>query len=192
MRCEWCLNDELYIKYHDYEWGKPNYDDKVLYEFLVLESMQAGLSWLTILKKREAFRKAFADFDYYQVAKFHEKRIEELLMDSNIIRNRRKIEAAINNAQRFIEVQKEFGSFAQYLWGFVNNRPIINHYNNIYEIPTKTVLSDKIALDFKKRGFKFLGTTIIYSYLQAIGIINDHIDKCSFKYQNQGDLGGEC
>lgn len=181
MRCDWCLGNELYIKYHDEEWGKPVYDDRVLFEFLVLESMQAGLSWLTILRKRENFRQAFDNFDVEKVSQYDEDKVLELLNNSGIIRNRQKIEAAINNAKCFIEIQKEFGSFSNYQWGFVNHKPIINHYDSIKEIPAKSELSDLIAKDLKKRGFKFLGSTIIYAHLQAVGVIDDHIDSCMFK-----------
>ncbi len=181
MRCDWCLGDDLYIKYHDEEWGKPVYDDTILFEFLVLESMQAGLSWITVLKKREAFRKAFDNFDVRKVSLYDEKKITELLANPGIIKNRKKIEAAINNANRFMEIQQLFNSFSAYLWGFVDNKQIINHYDNIYEIPATSRLSDVISKDLKKRGFKFLGSTIIYSYLQAVGVINDHIDRCIMK-----------
>jgi len=181
MRCDWCLGDELYIKYHDEEWGKAVYDDKTLFEFLVLESMQAGLSWLTILRKRENFRKAFDNFDVKKVCNYDEEKVLELLNNPGIIRNRRKIEAAINNARCFIKIQQEFGSFSNYQWRFVNFKQIINHYDDISEVPSRTELSDLIAKNLKKRGFKFLGPTIIYSYLQAVGVIDDHIDSCDLK-----------
>ncbi|QVK17485.1 DNA-3-methyladenine glycosylase I [Mycoplasmatota bacterium] len=181
MRCDWCLGDELYIKYHDEEWGRPVYDDQTLFEFLVLESMQAGLSWITILRKRENFRKAFDYFNVLKVSQYDEAKILELLNNPGIIRYRRKIEAAINNAKMFIEIQKEFGSFSTYLWRFVNHKQIINHYQQIDDIPTTSKLSDLIASDLKKRGFKFLGSTIIYSYLEAVGVIDDHIETCIMK-----------
>ncbi len=185
-RCDWCLGDELYMKYHDEEWGIPTYDDQTLFEFLVLESMQAGLSWITILRKRENFRIAFDDFDVKKVSQYNEEKILELLNNPGIIRYRRKIEAAINNARKFIEVQEEFGSFSHYLWRFVDGKPIMNHYEKIDEIPITSKLSDDITLNLKKRGFKFLGSTIIYSYLEAVGIINNHIESCMMKYK--GDL----
>lgn len=177
-RCDWCLGDELYIKYHDEEWGVPVHDDRTHFEFLVLESMQSGLSWLTILRKRENFRRAFAGFDPAKVAEYDEAKIAELLQNPGIIRNRRKIEAAINNAQRFLEIQREFGSFDKYIWGFTNGEIITNHYESISEIPATSPLSDEISKDLKKRGFKFLGSVTIYAHLQATGIINDHINKC--------------
>lgn len=177
-RCDWCLGDELYIKYHDEEWGVPVHDDRTHFEFLVLESMQSGLSWLTILRKRENFRRAFAGFDPAKVAEYDEAKIAELLQNPGIIRNRRKIEAAINNAQRFLEIQREFGSFDKYIWGFTNGEIITNHYKSISEIPATSPLSDEISKDLKKRGFKFLGSVTIYAHLQATGIINDHINKC--------------
>lgn len=177
-RCDWCKSDDLYIKYHDEEWGVPVHDDRVHFEFLVLESAQSGLSWLTILRKRENYRKAYDNFDPVKVAQFGEEKIGELLSNPGIIRNRSKIEASINNAKRFLEIQKEFGSFDNYIWSFVDNKPVVNSYENISEIPATSELSDKIGRDFKKRGFKFLGTITIYSHLQAVGIINDHIDTC--------------
>ncbi len=181
-RCEWVTEDPLYIDYHDHEWGIPVHDDKIHFEFLVLESAQAGLSWITVLKKRENYRQAYDHFDYEKVALYDERKTNELLENSGIIRNRRKIESSINNAQRFLEIQKQFGSFDNYIWGFVDHRPIVNHWKAISEVPTSTDLSDKISKDLKKRGFKFIGTTIIYSYLQAVGIVNDHTINC-FKYQ---------
>ncbi|MBS4536402.1 DNA-3-methyladenine glycosylase I [Clostridium sp. D2Q-14] len=177
-RCDWCKGNELYIKYHDEEWGVPVHDDRVHFEFLVLESMQAGLSWITILKKRENFREAFDNFDYEKIATYDEDKIEELLNNKGIIRNRRKIKAAINNANEFIKIIEEFGSFDKYIWKFTNNNRIINYYKEISEVPAKSDLSDTISKDLKKRGFKFLGSIIIYSYLQAIGIIDDHKDSC--------------
>lgn len=177
-RCPWCGEDELYIKYHDEEWGVPNHDDRKHFEFLVLESAQAGLSWITILKKRENYRKAYCGFDPEKVALFDDAKIEELMNNPGIVRNRRKIEASINNARRFLEVTNEFGSFDQYIWSFVNNKPIKNHWKDISEVPANTKLSDEISKDLKKRGFRFLGSTIIYSYMQAVGLVNDHLTDC--------------
>ncbi|GKU26231.1 DNA-3-methyladenine glycosylase I [Clostridium folliculivorans] len=177
-RCSWCGNDELYTKYHDEEWGVPVHDDKKHFEFLVLESAQAGLSWITILRKRENYREAYDDFDAIKVSQYDEKKIEELLSNAGIIRNRRKIEASISNAKEFLKIQNEFDSFDNYIWSFVSNKQIINHWDNLSQLPSNTDLSDRISKDLKKRGFKFLGTTIVYSYLQAVGIIDDHIDTC--------------
>lgn len=177
-RCSWCGNDELYIKYHDEEWGVPVHDDKKHFEFLLLESAQAGLSWITILRKRENYREAYDAFDVIKVSQYDEKKVAELLSNAGIIRNRRKIEASISNAKEFLNIQMEFGSFDNYIWSFVGNKQIINHWNDLSQLPANTDLSDKISKDLKKRGFKFLGTTIVYSYLQAIGIIDDHIDTC--------------
>jgi len=177
-RCTWGTKDELYINYHDKEWGVPVHDDQKQFEFLVLESAQAGLSWYTILKKRENYRKAYDGFDPEKVAKYDEAKVEELLQNAGIVRNRRKIEASINNAQRFLEIQKEFGSFCNYIWKFVDNKPIINEWKDMSEMPAKTELSDLVSKDIKKRGFKFLGSTIVYSHLQATGLINDHLTNC--------------
>jgi len=177
-RCNWVTNDELYIKYHDEEWGKPVYDDNVLFEFLVLESFQAGLSWITILRKRENFRKAFDQFNYKEIAAYKDDKIEELIQNAGIVRNRLKILATVNNAQRFMEVQKEFGSFSKYIWSFVNHKPINNKFKNIQEVPATTEISDALAKDLKKRGFKFLGSTVMYAHMQATGMVNDHIQGC--------------
>jgi DNA-3-methyladenine glycosylase I len=178
-RCLWAGADELYIKYHDEEWGKEVHDDKILFEFLILESAQAGLSWITILRRREGYRKAFADFDVYKVAAFTDEDVERLMQDTGIIRNRLKILAAITNAKLFIGVQKEFGSFDKYLYSFMpDGKPIINHTNTI---PASTPISDAISKDMKKRGFKFFGTTICYAHMQATGMVNDHLPDCSFK-----------
>ena len=178
-RCIWPGTDELYLKYHDEEWGKEVHDDKKLFEFLILESAQAGLSWITILRRREGYRKAFADFDVKKVAAFTEEDVERLMQDTGIIRNRLKILASINNAQKFIEVQKEFGSFDKYLYSFMpDGKPIVNHTNII---PASTPISDAISKDMKKRGFKFFGTTICYAHMQATGMVNDHLSDCSFK-----------
>ncbi len=177
-RCNWTGNDELMIKYHDEEWGKPIHDDRTLFEFIVLESAQAGLSWRTILHRREGYRKAFANFDYEKVAKFTQKDVERLMNDAGIIRNRLKILATINNAQRFIEVRKEFGTFDKYIWSFVKNKPIVNKFKELKELPAKTELSDRISADLKKRGFKFMGSTIVYAHMQATGMVNDHLTTC--------------
>ena len=184
VRCGWCLGDPIYVTYHDEEWGQPVFDDKVLFEFLVLESFQAGLSWLTILKKRENFHKAFAGFDVKKVAKYDEQKYEDLMQDAGIIRNQLKIRAAINNAQRFQEIQKEFGSFSNYVWSFADKTkdgkpmPIHNRRKSLREVPPKTAISDAMSKDMGKRGFKFRGSTICYAFMQAGGIVNDHIDGC--------------
>jgi DNA-3-methyladenine glycosylase I len=179
IRCKWCGTDPLYTKYHDEEWGKEVHDDKTLFEFLILESAQAGLSWITILRRRENYRKAFADFDVQKVAAFEPEDAERLMQDVGIIRNRLKIQAAITNAQLFIAVQQEFGSFDKYLYGFMpNGKAIINQPT---AIAASTPISDAISKDMKKRGFKFFGTTICYAHMQATGMVNDHIPGCSFK-----------
>lgn len=181
-RCAWCANSfEDYVRYHDEEWGVPVHDDQKHFEFLVLESAQAGLSWATILKKREGYRRAFADFDVLTVATYGPGMVEELLQDSSIIRNRMKIEATINNAARFIEVQKEFGTFDEYIWRFVDGSPIINSWENMNEVPVTTKESDALSKDLKKRGFKFVGSTTMYAHMQAIGLVNDHTIDC-FRY----------
>jgi DNA-3-methyladenine glycosylase I len=180
-RCAWGSNNPLMIEYHDTEWGVPLHDDQRLFEFLVLEGMQAGLSWSTILNKRENFRRAFAEFDVAQVARFGKRDINRLLKDAGIIRNRLKIEAAINNAQRFSEVQNEFGSFDAYIWGFVDGQPIKNGFTSLQDIPARTPLSDAISKDLKQRGFKFVGSTIVYAHMQATGMVNDHTVDC-FRY----------
>jgi DNA-3-methyladenine glycosylase I len=182
-RCPWCGTDPLYVKYHDEEWGVPVHDERQHFEFLVLETMQAGLSWFTILRKRENFRKAFSNFDPALVALYDDAKIEELLADPGIIRNRLKVKAAITNAKRFLEVQKEFGSFDSYIWSFVDQQPIINHWENLSEIPARTPLSDMISKDLVKRGFKFTGSTIIYAHMQAIGMVDDHLVSC-FRREN--------
>jgi len=181
-RCEWCESSELYSTYHDTEWGVPGFDDRKHFEFLVLESAQAGLSWITILKKRENYRRAYDGFDPVKVARYREKKKAALLADPGIVRNRLKIEASINNAVRFLEVQKEFGSFSDYIWAFTRGKPIIGKWKTLAEIPARTDLSDLIAADMKKRGFKFLGSIIIYSHMQATGIVNDHLTGC-FRYK---------
>lgn len=182
VRCDWCGTDELYQSYHDKEWGKPVTDDKVLFEFLILESAQAGLSWITILRKREGYKKAFSNFDYKKIAKYTEKDVERLLQDRGIIRNRLKINSTINNANAFMEIQKEFGSFYKYLYNFLpENKPIINQLEDLKNAPAKTELSDLIAKDLKKRGIKFFGSTTCYAYMQAVGMVNDHLITCSFR-----------
>lgn len=181
-RCSWCLGFPEYIAYHDEEWGKPVWDDQIHFEFLILESAQAGLSWATILKKRNGYRDAFANFDYKQVAEFPEGYVQELLQNPGIIRNELKIRAAINNAKRFMEVQKEFGSFSDYIWGFVGGKPIQNKLKKGNPAPATTPESDLLAKDMKKRGFKFLGSTTIYAHMQATGLVNDHLVDC-FRYQ---------
>lgn len=181
-RCPWCESSEIYIKYHDEEWGVPVFDDKKQFEFLVLESAQAGLSWLTVLKKRENYRAAYDNFDPGKVAKYDERKFDELLKNKGIIRNRLKIQASINNAKLFLDIQKEFGSFCKYIWGFVDNKPVVNSWNFLSEVPATTELSENISKDLKKRGFKFLGPTIIYAHLQATGIVNDHLVDC-FRYK---------
>ncbi len=177
-RCGWCEKDDLYRKYHDEEWGTPLYNDRTLFEFLILESFQAGLSWYTILSKRDNFRKAFDHFDYKKIAVYDSQKIEELMNDAGIIRNRLKILSAITNAQKFMEVQKEFGSFSEYIWGFVNGKPLDQKPKTLSDIPATTDLSDFIAKDLKKRGFKFMGSTVVYAHMQATGMINDHIESC--------------
>jgi DNA-3-methyladenine glycosylase I len=177
-RCQWCGSDPLYIKYHDEEWGKPTFDDRILFEFLILEGAQAGLSWITILRRREGYRNAFANFDVKKVAAFTVEDAESLMLDAGIIRNRLKIHSAIKNAQLFIEIQKEFGSFADFIWGFIPDRkPIVNDFKN-GGIPVRTEISDAIAKNMKKRGFKFFGTTICYAFMQATGMVNDHVIAC--------------
>lgn len=183
IRCAWCGTDELYQKYHDEEWGKPVYDDETIFEFLILESFQAGLSWYTILAKRENFRAAFDQFDYQKIAQYSEDKVEKLIQNAGIIRNRLKILATINNAQKFMEVQKEFGSFSKYIWGFVNHEPIVNRPKTLKEVPATTEISDALAKDLKKRGFKFMGSTVVYAHMQATGMVNDHVEDCWIKTQ---------
>ncbi|MCG7501961.1 MULTISPECIES: DNA-3-methyladenine glycosylase I [Tenacibaculum] len=180
-RCFWVSNDPLYIEYHDNEWGVPVYDDDKLFEFLILETFQAGLSWITVLKKRENFRKAFDNFDYKKIAKYSEDKYEELLQDAGIIRNKLKIKATITNAQAFMKVQEEFGTFSKYIWAFTNGQPIVNKFEKREEVPATTELSDAISKDLKKRGFKFVGSTVIYAHMQATGMVNDHTTDC-FRY----------
>ena len=181
-RCEWGTVSQLYIDYHDNEWGVPIHDDRTLFEFLILECAQAGLSWETVLKKRENYRKAFSNFDPVKVSRYSDKKVEALMGNKGIIRNRLKITSAINNANRFIEIQKEFGSFDTYIWQFVNGKPITNRFKSIQEIPATTKESDAMSKDLKKRGFTFVGPTICYAHMQATGMVNDHIVGC-FRYK---------
>ena len=180
-RCTWCGTDPLYIEYHDTEWGVPVYDDDTLFEFLILETFQAGLSWITILRKRENFRKAFDNFNYKKIANYDENKFNDLVRDAGIIRNKLKIKATISNAQEFMKVQKEFGSFSKYIWNFTDGKPIKNSYINMSDIPATTELSDLISKDLKKRGFKFVGSTVVYAHIQATGMVNDHVQDC-FRY----------
>ena len=184
-RCGWCIGDPLYEAYHDNEWGVPVYDDHTLFEFLTLETFQAGLSWITVLRKRENFRKAFDNFDYRKIAAYDEAKIQELLQNSGIIRNKLKVRAAVTNAQAFLDVQHEFGSFSKYIWGFVDGKPIKNSFSDYKVAPANTPLSDKISKDLKKRGFKFVGTTVVYAHMQATGMVNDHEVSC-FRYSEVG------
>jgi DNA-3-methyladenine glycosylase I len=177
-RCSWCLSSDLYKKYHDEEWGVPVYEDPKLFEFLLLETFQAGLSWITILNKRENFRKAFDNFDYKKIAQYSEDTIQELLLDAGIIRNKLKVYSAVSNAQAFIKVQEEFGSFSKYIWDYVDGRPIDNHRKSLKEVQATTPLSDTISKDLKKRGFKFVGSTVVYAHMQATGMVNDHVEDC--------------
>ncbi len=179
-RCGWAKGEKD-ILYHDTEWGVPSYDDGYIFEMLILEGFQAGLSWNTILQKRENFRKAFDNFDYKKISKYDEKKLNELMQNEGIIRNKLKINSAVTNAVSFMKIQKEFGSFSDYIWGFTDKKRIINKWKDLSEVPTTTELSDKISKDLKKRGFKFIGSTIIYSFLQAIGIIDDHLASCPYK-----------
>lgn len=181
-RCPWPSDDKLMIKYHDKQWGVPLHNDKKLFEFLILEGFQAGLSWRTILYKRENFRKAFDNFDYNKVAKYDKRKINSLLKDAGIVRNKLKVEGAVANAKAFLLVRKEFGTFDKYIWGFVKGKPIQNKYKSLKEIPTRTDLSDKISEDLKNRGFKFVGSTIVYAHMQATGMVNDHVVNC-FRYR---------
>lgn len=186
-RCSWCKGDELYTRYHDEEWGVPVFDDRKHFEFLVLEAAQAGLSWLTILRKRENYQEAYANFEPQVVAEYSEQEIDSLLKNQGIIRNGRKIRSSVHNARRFLEVQAEFGSFSEYLWQFIDHQPVVNSWKKEREIPAKTSLSEAVALDLKKRGFQFVGPIIVYSHLQATGLVNDHIVDC-FRYQQIQDL----
>ncbi|MGM0635321.1 MAG: DNA-3-methyladenine glycosylase I [Bacteroidota bacterium] len=181
-RCSWCLATPEYIDYHDKEWGVPIKNDQLLFEFLCLESFQSGLSWLTVLKKRAHFRKAFAKFDFEKVKDFNNEQVEKLLQNRNIIRHRGKIEASINNAQKLIQIRQEYGSFSDFIWQYIQHTPIQNQYNELSEVPTQTQISQEISRDLKKKGFKFVGPTTIYSFMQAIGMVNDHLTSC-FRHQ---------
>lgn len=178
VRCVWCGDDSLYEEYHDHEWGQPCRDEKKLFEFLILEGAQAGLSWITILKRREGYRRAFANFDVAAVAHFSDADVDRLVLDSGIIRNRLKIKSAINNAKKFKKIQCEFGSFSTFIWSYVDHKPVINHWTEHCQIPATTELSDRISSDMKKYGFTFFGSTICYAYLQAMGLVNDHVLGC--------------
>ncbi len=181
IRCPWPANDELYIKYHDKEWGVPIHNDKKLFEFLLLEGFQAGLSWRTILYKRQNFRKVFDNFDFNKIAKYDKRKINSLMKDAGIIRNQLKINSAITNAKAFLAVRKEFGTFDKYVWGFVDGKPIKNKFKSTKEVPARTELSDLISKDLKQRGFNFVGSTIVYAHMQATGMVNDHLVDC-FRY----------
>ena len=177
-RCPWSEKDQLYRDYHDNEWGRPVYEDKVLFEFLILESFQAGLSWHTILKKRENFREAFDDFSYERIAHYQEDKIQKLMLNAGIIRNQLKIRAAVTNAQRFLEVREQYGTFCDYIWNFVGGQPIVNTPKSLSEVPATTELSDILAADLKKKGFKFMGSTVVYAHMQATGMVWDHLVDC--------------
>lgn len=181
-KCGWCLGDELYEAYHDLEWGVPIKDDPTLFEFLILETFQAGLSWITILRKRENFRKAFDNFDYTKIAEYDQSKVDALLQDTGIVRNKLKIRATISNAIAFMKIQEEFGSFSAYVWGFVDGKPIKNSIKDYRNAPAKTAISDALSKDLKWRGFKFVGSTIVYAHMQATGMVNDHEMQC-FRYE---------
>ncbi len=180
--CEWCLNDPLYLQYHDQDWGVPVHDDRLLFEMLILEGAQAGLNWLTVLKKRQTYRKAFLGFNPVKVAKFNARKKASLLKDPGIIRNRLKVESAVKNAKAYLKIQDDFGSFDAYLWAFVNFKPIQNKFRTLKDIPAKTAVSDALSKDLKKRGFNFVGSTICYAYMQAVGLVNDHVVSC-YRYK---------
>jgi len=186
-RCGWCVGDPLYEAYHDEEWGVPVYNDDTLFEFLVLETFQAGLSWITILRKRENFREAFDDFDYKKIAEYPEEKIQQLLLNAGIIRNKLKVRATVTNAQVFMKLQEEYGSFSNYIWGFVAGQPINNSVQDYNKAPPTTEISDKLSKDLKKRGFKFVGSTVIYAHMQATGMVNDHEVDC-FRYKDVQNL----
>lgn len=182
VRCGWCGTDPLYVKYHDTEWGVPVKDDKTMFEFLLLETFQAGLSWITILRKRENFRKAFDNFDYKKIAQYDQAKIDALLRDTGIVRNKLKVNSAVTNARAFMEIQKEFGSFSHYIWKFVNDKPIKNVWKTHRNVPATSPESDALSKDLKKRGFKFVGSTVVYAHMQATGMVNDHVIDC-FRYK---------
>ncbi len=186
-RCGWCKGDDLYEAYHDQEWGVPVYDDDRLFEFLVLETFQAGLSWITILRKRENFRKAFDNFDYKKIAKYSEEKILELLQDAGIIRNKLKVRATVTNSREFIKIQEEFGSFSNYIWDFVSGKPLQHKIEDYKKAPATTEISDKLSKDLKKRGFKFVGSTVMYAHMQATGMVNDHQIDC-FRYKEVQEM----
>jgi DNA-3-methyladenine glycosylase I len=177
-RCAWCLSSDLYKDYHDNEWGKPIYEDDLIFEFLILETFQAGLSWITILNKRDNFRKAFDQFDYKKITQYNEIKIQELLQDTGIIRNKLKIKATISNAEAFMKIQESHGSFSKYIWSFVGGKPIVNHRKSLAEVPATTPISDALSKDLKKHGFKFVGSTVVYAHMQATGMVNDHVEDC--------------
>ena len=187
QRCDWCGNDPPYVEYHDNEWGVPVFDDAKLFEFLILETFQAGLSWITVLRKRENFRAALDGFNYKKIATYNEAKFNELLQNKGIIRNKLKIKATISNAVAFMEIQKEFGSFSNYIWKFTNGKPIGNEYKSMNKVPATTALSDIISKDLKKRGFKFVGSTVMYAHMQATGMVNDHVTTC-FRHQEIKDI----
>ena len=187
-RCGWCEGDELYEAYHDNEWGVPVYDDDTIFEFLILETFQAGLSWITVLRKRENFREAFDNFDYKKIANYSEEKIQELLQNPRIIRNKLKIRATVTNAKAFMEVQKEFSSFSKYIWDFVDGNPIQNEVEDYKNAPATTDISDKLSKDLKKKGFKFVGSTVLYAHMQATGMVNDHEISC-FRHSEVKELG---
>ncbi|PKD21911.1 DNA-3-methyladenine glycosylase [Salegentibacter salinarum] len=182
QRCGWCEGDALYEAYHDNEWGVPVYDEETIFEFLILETFQAGLSWITVLRKRENFKKAFDDFDYKKIAKYSEEKIQELLENPGIIRNKLKVRATVTNAQNFIKIQEEYGTFSKYIWSFVDGEPIQNEVKNYKKSPATTAISDKLSKDLKKKGFKFVGSTVMYAHMQATGMVNDHEVTC-FRYK---------
>lgn len=188
QRCEWAGEDPLYVNYHDQEWGVPVHDDQKLFEFLILEGAQAGLSWSTILRKRENYRQAFDDFDPNKIALYDQAKVEELLQNPGIIRNKLKVRSAIQNAQAFLLVQAEFGTFDNYIWGFVDHKPIKNAWEHLNQLPASTLLSETISKDLKKRGFNFVGPTIIYAHMQATGMVNDHLLTC-FRYEQINQMG---
>ncbi len=181
-RCGWCTSSDLYKKYHDQEWGVPVYDDATLFEFLLLETFQAGLSWITILNKRENFRAAFDQFDYKKISQYTDEKILDLLQNTGIIRNKLKVYSAVTNAQAFLKIQEEFGSFSIYIWAFTNGKPIQNNRQSLKEVPATTALSDTISKDLKKRGFKFVGSTVMYAHMQATGMVDDHVASCWKKH----------
>lgn len=187
IRCAWCLKSELYMRYHDEEWGKPVHEDRIHFEFMILEGAQAGLSWSTILNKRDGYRKNFAAFDPEKVARFTQKRIEKILLDPGIVRNRLKVQAAVTNAKQFLKIQKEFGSFDRYIWNFVNGIPIVNKRKSLTNIPPTTKESNALSKDLIKRGFKFVGSTVIYAHMQACGLVNDHLMEC-WRYKETSGL----